>query len=190
MHLKRIRAGFFGVLLAMTLGPITPSSAISQTPLFSPDEDGPPKAPEEPAKRIPPKISFAFRASELYFAGGTAFDMTTTVRGLDHPTTALRSDGTFLAHYYVVEKGWAGVFGRTDPYTATAANVLLNVGIDRLGRKLYTRGGKWRALAYGTVLLKGTLNVIAAGENTGINQRINQKVRIATGYKGQIVWSR
>jgi hypothetical protein len=153
------------------------------------EEDGPPKVSEGTTKRIP-KISFAFRASELYLAGGTAFDMTTTVRGLGHPTTASRSDGTLLTRYYVTEQGWAGFLGRRDPVTATAANILLNAGIDRFSRKLYTRGGRWRALAYGTVLAKGTLNAIAAGNNIRNNERINQQVRTATGYKGLIVWAK
>jgi hypothetical protein len=185
MHLRYVAAGLSGVLLAMGL--TTSSLALSQT-LPSTDEDGSPRALES-TKKIP-KINFAFRASELYLSGGTAFDMTTTVRGLDHPTTALRSDKTFLAHYYVVEKGWAGVFGRTDPFTAVAANVLLNAGIDRFSRKLYARGGKWRALAYGTVLAKGTINAVAAGENTRMDERIDRDVRNMTGYKGQIVWSK
>ncbi len=177
----------FGVLLMM--GATTSSSlALSQTLLFSTSEDEPPKAPE-PAKRIP-KISFAFRASEFFLVGGTAFDMTTTARGLDHPTTALRSDKTFLAHYYVTENGWAGMFGKRDVFTAVVANTLLNAEIDRFSRKLYSRGGRWRALAYGTVLARGTISAIAAGENTRMDERINQTVRTATGYKGQIIWSK
>jgi hypothetical protein len=186
MHLKYIRAGFFGVLL--TLGLSGPRLALSQTQLFSTSEDEPPKAPE-PAKKIP-RISFAFRASELFLSGGTAFDMTTTVRGLNHPTTALRSDNTFLAHYYVTENGWAGMFGKRDAFTAVMANTLLNAGIDRFSRKLYSRGGRWRVLAYGTVLARGTINAIAAGENTQMNERIDTSVRTATGYKGQIIWSK
>ena len=136
------------------------------------------------------KPSFVFRASEFYLAGGTAFDMTTTVRGLDHPTTALRSDGAFLSHYYVVEKGWAGFLGRRDAFTAVSANVLLNVGIDRFSHRLYARGGRWRAIAIGTNVLKGTFNALAAGSNIRSDERIDRKVRLATGYGGRIVWSR
>jgi len=116
--------------------------------------------------------------------------MTTTVRGLDHPTNALRSDGVLLTHFYVTENGWAGCLGKRDAFTAVAANVFLNVEIDRYSRKLYTRGGRWRALAYGAVLAKGTLNVIAAGSNIRSDERINQQVRTATGYKGLIVWAK
>jgi hypothetical protein len=188
LHLTRIRTGMAGVLLSLAMGLVTPKPTISQTPLFSPDEDVSPKV-LEPTKKIP-KISFAFRASELYLAGGTAFDMTTTERGLGHPTTALRNDGSFLAHYYVVENGWAGVFGKRDAFTAMAANALLNEGIDRFSRKLYARGGRWRAFAYGTLLAKGTLNAIAAGSNIRSDERIDQQVRTATGYKGLIRWAK
>jgi hypothetical protein len=116
--------------------------------------------------------------------------MTTTVRSLDHPTTALRSDGTFLTHYYVKEDGWAGIFGRRDAATAVVANVLLNAGIDHFSRKLYSRGGRWRVLAYGMVLGKGTINAIAAGSNLRNDEGINKQVSLATGYKGQILWSK
>jgi hypothetical protein len=179
----------FGMMLSLSVGLITPSFAISQTPLFSLFEAGRLKPPEGSPKPAP-KPSFAFRASEAYLAGGTAFDMSTTVRSLDHPTTALRSNGMFLTHYYVEEEGWAGVFGRRDALTAVVANVLLNAGIDRFSRKLYSRGGRWRALAYGVLLSKGTLNAVAAGSNIWNDERINGQVRLATGYKGQIVWSK
>jgi hypothetical protein len=187
-YLTRIRAGDFGVLLLLMLGFIIPASAIAQAPLFSLYEGVHPKI--EGLPKPVPKLSFAFRASECYLAGGTAFDMTTTVRSLDHPTTALRNDGTFLAHYYVKEEGWAGIFGRRDMATAVIANVLLNVELDRLSRKLYSRGGRWRVIAYGVVLSKGTLNALAAGGNIRDDGRINQQVRVATGYRGLILWSK
>jgi hypothetical protein len=68
------------------------------------------------------KTSFAFKTSELFLAGGTAFDMTTTVRSMGHPTAAYRSDGTFLARCDVSETGWAGFLGKQDPYTALVQN--------------------------------------------------------------------
>lgn len=179
----------FGVMLSLSVGLITPPFAISQTPLLSFFEGGRLKPSEGPPKPVP-KLSFAFRASETYLTGGTAFDMTTTVRSLDHPTTALRDDGTFLTHYYVKEEGWAGIFGRRDAFTAVAANVLLNAGIDRFSRRLYSRGGRWRVFAYGALFTKGTLNAIAAGSNIRNDERINGEVRLATGYKGQIIWSK
>lgn len=186
--LTRIRAGFFGVLLLLTMGLITPSSAIGQTPLFSLFERGHPNA-EGPPKPVP-KLSFAFKASECYLAVGTVFDMSTTVRSMNHPTTALRNDGTFLTHYYVKEIGWAGIFGRRDVVTAVSANVLLNAGMDRLSRTFYSRGGRWKALAFAVVLSKGTLNALAAGGNIRSYERIDQQVRLATGYRGLILWSR
>jgi hypothetical protein len=181
-HLTIIRAGI-GMLLAM--GSIIPSSANSQT-LFSLESDRAKVPKAEQAK----KTSFTFKASEFYLAGGTAFDMTTTIKGLCHPTTAGMSNGTPLTHYYVKEMGWAGFLGDRDPWTAVAANVFLNYEIDRYSRRLYARGGHWRAIAIGTNVLKGTLNSIAAGENMRNDARIDQQVRLATGYKGQIVWSR
>ncbi len=185
MYLNLIRAGFIGMLLAMSVMNSS-SSAYAQTS-FSPEGDEVPKAPE--AKQVQ-KTGFGFRASEAFLAGGTAFDMTTTVQGLSHPTTANRSDGSFLTHYYVKETGWAGVFGNRDAFTAVTANVFLNAGIDRYSRRLYARGGRWRALGIGTLLFKGTLNSIAAGSNIRNDARIDQQVRLATGYKGRIIWSR
>jgi hypothetical protein len=71
MHLTRIRAGRTGVLFALMMALVMSSSAISQTPLLSPYEDGPPKmfSPEGVPKPAQ-KISFAFRASEFWLAGG------------------------------------------------------------------------------------------------------------------------
>ncbi len=183
LYLTKIRAVIVGMLLAM--GFVTPSFANSQT-LVSPENDRPKSLETDRVK----KPGFVFRASEIYLAGGTAFDMTTTVMGLSHPTTASRSDGTFLTHYYAVESGWAGYLGRTDSFTAVGANVILNVAVDRFSRRLYARGGRWRALAIGTNVLKATLNTIAAGNNVRRSERIDSQVRIATGYQGQILWSR
>jgi hypothetical protein len=116
--------------------------------------------------------------------------MTTTARGLDHSTTAYRSDGSFLTHYYVKETGWAGFLGNRDAFTAVGANVFKNVLMDRYSRRLYARGGRWRTLAFGMNILQGTLNSIAAGNNIRSNERIDRQVRLATGYGGAIVWSR
>ena len=182
MHqLTLIRAGIIGVLLAMN---VTNSSSANSQTLVSPGVS----RKVSGAKQVP-KTSFAFRASELYLAGGTAFDMTTTIQGLSHPTTAYRSNDTFLTHYYVVESGWAGCFGKRDIVTAVTANVMLNVGVDWLSRRLYARGGHWRVLAFGALLTKGTFSMIAAGSNIQNNERIDRNVRLATGYRGTILWS-
>jgi len=194
MNPKAIRANILGVLLVLVVtagaGTLVSLPAVSQTlQMRTPQEDLLPNAPGEPAKRTA-KVPLAFRTAELFLAGGTAFDMTTTARSLDHPTTALRSDGALLGHYYVAEQGWAGVFGRRDPYTAIAANVILNYEVDRFSRRLYARGGRWRMLSYGLLTLKGATNTWAAASNIRNSERIDAQVRLATGYRGQIVWAR
>jgi hypothetical protein len=185
MNLTKIRAGSFGMLL-LAMGLITPSPANSQS--MFPFMMGRAKIPK--AEQVPKKTSLAFKASELFLASGTAFDMTTTVWSLDHPTTAYRSDGSFLAHYYVKETGWAGFLGRRDAFTAVGANVFKNVVIDRYSRRLYARGGRWRTLALGMNILQGTFNSLAAGNNIRSYERIDRQVRLATGYPGPIDWSR
>jgi hypothetical protein len=182
-YLTNIRARFFGTFLV--IGLVNLSSAHSQS-MFSLARE----RPEVPKAELAKKTSFAFKASEFFLAGGTAFDMTTTVMGLEHPTTAYRSDRSFLTRYYVKETGWAGFLGNRDPWTVTAANVILNAGIDRYSRKLYARGGRWRAVGIGALLAKGTLNTIAAGRNVRNDDRIDAQVRLATGYQGRILWSR
>jgi hypothetical protein len=133
LHLTTIRVSFLSCVLLMTMSHTSLSlSAYSQT--FVPSESDRAKIPKEAERGQKP--SFIFRASELYLSGGTAFDMTTTVRGLQHPTTAYRSDGSLLTHYYVVENGWAGFLGNRNCVTAVAANVALNVAVDRFSRKL------------------------------------------------------
>jgi hypothetical protein len=183
MHLTKIRAGSFGMLL-LVMGLTNPLPANSQSVFpFMRGRAEIPKA--EPVQ----KTSFSFKASELFLASGTAFDMTTTVRGLDHPTSAYRSDGMLLTHYYVEETGWAGFLGRRDMFTAVGANVIKNALIDRYSRRLYSRGGRWRTVAFGMNILQGTLNSIAAGNNICSDERIDRQVRLATGYGGRIVWS-
>jgi hypothetical protein len=186
MNLTNIRAGIHaGVLLvAMSLMNSSPSAKCQS--MFSPEQD----RAEVPRAAMVKKTSAAFKASEIYLAGGTAFDMTTTIKGLGHSTTAYMSNGTPLTHYYVKETGWAGCLGERDPWTAVAANVFLNYEIDRYSRKLYLRGGHWRAVGIGALLVKGTLNTIAAGNNIRNDERIDRQVRLATGYNGRIVWSR
>jgi hypothetical protein len=184
MNLTKIRAGSFGMLLlAMGLQTSSPANSQSMFPFMRGRAEIPKAEPVQ-------KTSFAFKASELFLASGTAFDMTTTARGLDHSTTAYRSDGSFLTHYYVKETGWAGFLGNRDAFTAVGANVFKNVLMDRYSRRLYARGGRWRTLAFGMNILQGTLNSIAAGNNIRSNERIDRQVRLAPGYGGAIVWSR
>jgi len=185
VYFTNTRAGLFGILLAV-MSLVNSSLPANSQSMFLLNGNSAKTLKAEPVQ----KTSFAFKASELFLAGGTAFDMTTTARSMGHPTAAYRSDGILLAHYYVKETGWAGFLGSRDPYTAVAANVILNVGVDRLGRRLYARGGRWRAAAFGVNILKGTLNSIAAGNNIRSDERIDDKVRLSTGYKGKIVWSK
>lgn len=183
MSLTKIRAGLFaGVLLAVGL--VNPLPANSQSMSLPGSE-----RPDAPLPRRVSKPSPAFRASELFLAGGTAFDMTTTARLLGHPTVASRSDGSFLTHYYTTEDGWAGVFGKRDTVSAVVANVALNAVVDRYSRKLYARGGRWRTFGVGVLLAKGTINSMAAVHNIRFGERIDAQVGLATGYKGRILWS-
>ncbi len=186
MHHVTIRAGVFGALLALAAtGLITPPvAAVAQTS-FSSGNDGLPDAPDGPTKRIPKKTAFAFRASEFFLGGATAFDMSTTVMSLDHPTTAHGSDGLIIAHYYAEEQGWAGMFGKRDVWTAVTANVLLNAAIDRYSRRLFARGGRWRALGCGVNIAKAAFNAGAAISNIRSNGRIDQRIQRMTGEKVQ-----
>jgi hypothetical protein len=185
MHVTKIRAESFGMLL-LAMGVITPLSANPQS-MFS-LERGRAEIPK--AEQVSKGTSLAFKASELFLFSGTAFDMTTTVKGLDHPTIAYTSEGKFLTHYYVEETGWAGFLGKRDAFTAVGANVFKNVLMDRYSRRLYTRGGRWRTLAFGMNIAQATFNSIAAGNNIRSDERIDKQVRLATGYRGLIVWSR
>jgi hypothetical protein len=182
MHLTKIWTIVFGMLM---MGLVHSSSAKCQS-MFSLEQD---RAEVPKAKPVVKKTSFVFKASEAYLAGGTAFDMTTTVRGLDHSTTAYTSSGTPLTRYYVKETGWARYLSSTDPSTVVLSNVALNCGVDWLGRRLYARGGHWRTIAVGALLVKGTLNIISASNNIRNDGQIDNQVRIATGYRGLVVWS-
>ena len=136
------------------------------------------------------KIDFLYKVSNAYFTGGTLLDMSTTYRVLRHPTIARRADNAVLAHYQGIETGWAGRFGRRNTAAAIGANVALNVGLSFLSRKLYRRGGRWRILAIGVNVLKGTDNIVAGIHNARYSAGVDGDVRMATGYSGPIYWSR
>jgi hypothetical protein len=184
MNLTKIRAGSFGMLL-LVMGLTNPSPANSQS-MFSLGWN---RAEIPKAEQVPKKTSLAFKGSELFLASGTAFDMTTTARGLGHPTSAYTSGGKFLTHYYVEETGWAGFLGKRDAFTAVGANAFKNVLMDRYSRRLYSRGGRWRIAAFGMNILQGTFNSVAAYKNIRSDERIDKQVRLATGYRGAIVWA-
>lgn len=162
------------VLMAMSL--IHSSHAFAQT------ED----MPDEPESNTD-QVSVTYRVSDVYLAVGTMLDMTSTVRLMGHPTIAYRGDGSVLTHYHGIEAGWARVFGDRNEFTAVAANVGLNVGLNLLSRKIYRRGGYWRVLAIGMNVLKGTDNLVAGIHN--IRYNADRNVRSVTGYSGPIHWS-
>ncbi len=148
------------------------------------------RTPEE-TKKGSRKLDTFYRISRLYLGVGTGLDGFSTARVLNHPTVAYRTDKTVLGHFYGVEVGWAGsVVGKRNTDAVVAANVLLNVGIERLSRTLYRRGGRWRFLAIGLVLWKATDSTVAGAGNLKFDAGIDARLRMATGYTGKIIWSR
>lgn len=135
------------------------------------------------------KIDFVYKASEVYIGGATWFDMFTTVRGMDHPTVAMRADGSVLMRYHGVEVGWAKIVGDRNTGAVVAANVALNAGLALLSRRLYQRGGRWRYAAIAVNVLKGTDNALAAYGNIRYGGSIDERIRAVTGYTGPIHWS-
>lgn len=135
------------------------------------------------------KIATLYKVSRFYLAGATAFDMWSTAKVIGHPTVARRPDGDLLAYYHGQEVGWAGFLGRRDTRAAIAANVVLNVGLTLLSRKLYQKGGRWRVLAIVVNVAKGTDNVVAGVGNVRYGRTVDGRVSAATGYGGPIVWS-
>lgn len=170
------------LLIAMSLG----NSLCAFAQASTTDKD----PPRELVLKKNQKIDFLYHASEAYLTAGTGFDMMTTANGLGHPTTASSTSGVFLTHYYAEETGWARIAGPRDTSGVILANVALNLGIDLLDRKLYKRGGKWRAVATSLNVLKGTSNVVAAVNNIRTNEGIDKVVQMQTGYTGRIVWSK
>jgi hypothetical protein len=133
------------------------------------------------------KTTLFDKASRSYLVGGITLDAVSTFRLMDHPTKAYREDGSFLATYHGIETGWARCFGARNKFAAISANVALDAGIDMLSRKIYRRGGRWRILANGLTVLKGTGNMADGIHNMRFDP--DRSVRMATGYQGQIIWS-
>lgn len=135
-------------------------------------------------------LDFLFKVSEWTLREGTALDAIGTRVVIDHPTVARRTDGSVLGYFYGKEEGWAGpIVGRRDASGAIAANILLNIGVDLLSQKLYRRGGRLRFLALGLRLWKSTDSTMAGVHNLRFNAGINDRLRVATGYRGRIIWS-
>lgn len=135
------------------------------------------------------KFGLLYRVSSGYLFGATVLDGVSTTRVLNHPTMAYRADGSALASYHGREVGWAKVFGERNTSAAVGANVALNAGLSVLSRNLYRRGGRWRVLAIGLNVLKGTDNLAAGIHNIRYNAGVDSQIRSATGYRDQISWS-
>jgi hypothetical protein len=135
------------------------------------------------------KIGTAFKVSRFFLAGGTVLDSSTTFRALNHPVMAKRPDGSVLTSYYPTETGWTKCFGERNTFAAVAGNVGLNFGVGFVSERLYRKGGKWRLLAIGMNVFKGTQNTMAGIHNLRHDAGVDRQVRLATGYSGRIVWS-
>ncbi len=182
MRNPRVKVGAVFLLMLAMSASSPPANAQDQ--LFR-NEDGRRESREKRAD----KLDFLYKASNVYLFAGTSLDMVTTVQGLNHPEMARRTDGSVLGRYPGVETGWAGCFGRRNTFAVVSANVALNVGINLLSRKIYRRGGHWRILAVALNVLKGTDNMAAGFHNMKYASALDERIR-ATGYTGQIVWSR
>jgi len=140
-------------------------------------------------ERRAPKLDFLFKASNTYLWAGTSLDMATTIQALHHPPIARQANGSFLMSYPSRETGWAGRLGIQNAGGVVAANAFLNFGINLLSRKLYRKGGRWRILAIGLNLYKGTDNAMAGIHNIRYSGSLDDRIRQATGYRGQVVWT-
>jgi hypothetical protein len=88
-------------------------------------------------------IDKTFQASQWYLRGATALDMSTTVIGIEH---------------HGIEAGWARCFGPRNTTAIVAGNVAMNLGVEYVSRRIYQKGGKWKYVATGFNVLKGTMN--------------------------------
>lgn len=158
------------------------SQANAQTPTL-PDDPSVKLTIERPRKRDLPYL-----ASQAFFAGGTAMDMTTTADGLDHPTTAYRSNGTFLAYYYDREAMFPGSLWNRNASAVVTVDALLNGGFGEWNRRFY-RGGH-RKLAITLTLLNGAGHWAFAIHNMQANGSVDKRVALATGYTGRIYWGK
>ncbi len=168
------------VAMLLLMGAI-PSTAHAQFERFL----YPLKEPKQPGK-----LGTLYKASEWYLREGTPLDAIGTHLVIDHPTVAFRADGSVLGCFYGTEAGWAGpIVGRRNANGAIAANVLLNFGVAYLSQNLYRRGGGWRYLAVGLNMWKATDSTMAGIHNIRLDAGINDRLRAATGYGGNISWS-
>lgn len=138
--------------------------------------------------REPGKLGLLHGISEQCLAAGTLLDLTSTALVLDHPTVALRTDGTVLGHFYGREVGWASVFGPRDTGAVVAANLALSAGVGVLSRRIYRLGGAWRFVAIVLDVAKAADSAIAGGGNLRFRSGINDRLRLATHYKEEFSW--
>ena len=136
------------------------------------------------------RLDHLYRASQFYFLGATVLDLSSTAQVLGHPSVARGENEQLLARYYGTETGWASFLGERNAGAAVAANASLNAGLGLLSQRLYRRGGRWRILAIGINVLKGTDNLAAGIHNLNYIASIDGRVRALTHYRGRIYWSR
>lgn len=135
------------------------------------------------------KTHAIFAASRFYLLGGSALDGVSTSLVMGHPKMAYRADGSPLASYQGIETGWARSFGSKNTFAAVGANVALDAGVGFAASKLYQKGGRWRYLAIGLNVLKGTDGLIAGIRNFRFASSVDRRVRLVTGYAGPVTWS-
>ena len=146
--------------------------------------------PDAPSGKTDKTVRALYWASRGALLGGGLLDGISTERLMSHPTVAYQSDGTVLMRYHGVETGWARCFGARNKFAAVSANMALDAGVDFLSRKIYRKGGRWRILAIAVNTAKSVDNVAAGIHNVQYNASVNRRVELATGYKGQIYWSK
>ncbi|HEY5221331.1 MAG TPA: hypothetical protein VIJ29_04325 [Candidatus Paceibacterota bacterium] len=133
-----------------------------------------------------PKRDWIHLASEAYFAGGTVVDMKTTVDGLERPTNAYTTSGKFLMSWPMREAGWTRFVGDRNASGVASLNVLADLGVDLLSRRLY-RGGH-RRIAVLVLVAKATGHWYDGFNNMRALGGIDKRVQLQTGYQGAVVW--
>lgn len=180
----------FYVAVMSALGVFFPVCAFAQSPIHDRLHHRRPlvNAPSARRRKKASRLDLLHWAADGYLAGGTVLDAVTTANGLDHPTMAYRTNGSFLMRYVLRENGWARCLGNRDVRGVVTANIALNLGVFLLSQRLYHRGGRWRYLAIGLLVAKATSSTLAGLHNHRLEVDVNKHVRKATGYKGAIVW--
>ncbi len=169
------------LMLLIAFGLVNQAHAQTQFQSALPDE---PTALRQVVKV--PKRDWIRFASEAYFAGGTVVDMETTASGLERPTNAYTTSGKFLISWPMREAGWTRFVGGRNAPGVTSLNVLADLGVDLLSRRLY-RGGH-RRIALLVIVAKATGHWYDGVSNMRALGNIDKRVQLQTGYQGAIVW--